>query len=77
MLELITGVLAYSLEGEKPWDLALLFSQRIYYRDLMYYVVFKSVFYALRGRLVGWGKLERTASMSASLDSDQPVRQAA
>jgi len=76
-LELITGVLAYALETAKPWDLALLFAQRIFYRYLLYYVLFKSVLYALRGRLVGWGKLERTASMSASLDSDQPVRQAA
>jgi hypothetical protein len=76
-LELITGVLAYALEAAKPWDLALLFAQRIFYRYLLYYVLFKSVLYALRGRLVGWGKLERTASMSASLDSEHPVKQAA
>jgi len=76
-LELLTGVLAYALEAAKPWDLALLFAQRIFYRYLMYYVLFKSVIYALRGRLVGWGKLERTASMSESLDNDHPVQQAA
>jgi len=29
----------------------------------MYYVLFKSILYAMRGRLVGWGKLERTATV--------------
>jgi hypothetical protein len=53
----------------KPWELSLLFVSRIFYRELMYYVLFKSMLYALRGRLVGWGKLDRTASVSASLDT--------
>jgi peptidoglycan-N-acetylglucosamine deacetylase len=63
VLELLTGLMAYWLEGEKPWDLALLFFQRIYYRELMYYVVAKSLIYAVRGRVVGWGKLERRATV--------------
>ena len=62
-LELLTGLMAYWLEGEKPWDLTLLFFQRIYYRELMYYVVAKSLIYAMRGRVVGWGKLERRATV--------------
>ena len=66
VLELLTGLLAYGLEGEKPWDLALLFFQRIYYRELMYYVVAKSLIYAVRGRVVGWGKLERRATVQGS-----------
>jgi cellulose synthase/poly-beta-1,6-N-acetylglucosamine synthase-like glycosyltransferase len=64
VLELLTGLLAYGLEGEKPWDLALLFFQRVYYRELMYYVVAKSLIYAVRGRVVGWGKLERRATVA-------------
>ena len=68
-LELLTGALAYGLERAKPWDLGLMFAQRIFYRYLMYYVLFKSVLYALRGRLVGWGKLERTASVSLGVDA--------
>jgi peptidoglycan-N-acetylglucosamine deacetylase len=63
VLEFLTGLMAYWLEGEKPWDLALLFFQRIYYRELMYYVVGKSLIYAVRGRVVGWGKLERRATV--------------
>ncbi|MGA2742643.1 MAG: glycosyltransferase [Bryobacteraceae bacterium] len=64
VLELLTGLMAYWLEGEKPWDLSLLFFQRIYYRELMYYVVAKSLIYAVRGRVVGWGKLERRATVA-------------
>ncbi len=63
VLELLTGLLAYALEGEKPWDLALLFFQRVYYRELMYYVLAKSLLFAMKGRLVGWGKLERRATV--------------
>lgn len=66
VLELLTGLVAYALEGEKPWDLTLLFFQRIYYRELMYYVVAKSLIYAVRGRVVGWGKLERRATVQGA-----------
>jgi len=61
VLETLTALLAYSLEGEKPTDLLLFFFQRIYFRGLMQYVLGKSLVFALRGRIVGWGKLERTA----------------
>lgn len=63
-LELLTGVLAYALEGAAAWDLTLLFFQRIYYRQLMLFVLFKSIAHAVRGQLVGWGKLERKASVT-------------
>lgn len=65
LLELVTAVLAFSLERAPAWDLALLLFQRIYYRQLMYFVLAKSILYAMRGRLVGWGKLERRATVSA------------
>jgi len=63
LLELATALLAYALEGTAAWDVVLLFIQRVYYRQLMYYVLGKSILYAMRGRLVGWGKLERTATV--------------
>jgi cellulose synthase/poly-beta-1,6-N-acetylglucosamine synthase-like glycosyltransferase/spore germination protein YaaH/peptidoglycan/xylan/chitin deacetylase (PgdA/CDA1 family) len=66
VVELLTGFLAYALEGEKPWDLTLLFFQRIYFRQLMHYVLLKSLIFAMRGRLVGWGKLERRATVTQS-----------
>ena len=39
-----------------PW----LLLQRFVYRQLMYYVILKSIVAAIRGRAVGWNKLERT-----------------
>ena len=63
VLELMTGLLAYGLEGEPPRDLVWLFFQRVYYRMLMQWVLLRSVLYAIRGGLVGWGKIERHASV--------------
>lgn len=65
LVELASGFVAYALEEENPKDLALLFFQRLFYRQLMNEVLLKTLLYALRGRLVGWGKLERTASVQA------------
>ena len=65
LVELLSGCVAYALEEENPKDLSLLFFQRLFYRQLMHEVLLKSLLYALRGRLVGWGKLERTASVQA------------
>jgi cellulose synthase/poly-beta-1,6-N-acetylglucosamine synthase-like glycosyltransferase/peptidoglycan/xylan/chitin deacetylase (PgdA/CDA1 family)/spore germination protein YaaH len=65
LLELATAILSFALERVPAWDLALLFFQRIYYRQLMYFVLAKSILYAMRGRLVGWGKLERRATVTA------------
>jgi len=65
VVELLSGGVAYALEEENPRDLALLFFQRLFYRQLMNEVLLKTLLYALRGRLVGWGKLERTASVEA------------
>jgi peptidoglycan-N-acetylglucosamine deacetylase len=64
VVELITGFLAYALEGVPAWDLTLLFFQTIYYRQLMLYVLGKSFLFAIRGRLVGWGKMERKATVT-------------
>ena len=52
-----------ALERRAPWgDLVWMPVQRFGYRQLMYYVVVKSVDAALHGARVGWGKLERRAS---------------
>ena len=66
VLELVTGFLAYALEGLPPWDLTLLLFQTIYYRQIMLYVLGKSILFAIRGRIVGWGKLERKATVTAN-----------
>ncbi len=63
-LDLSAGALGMSLERKAPWrDLVWLPIQRFGYRQLMYYVVVKSVVTAIRGYRVGWGKLERRATV--------------
>lgn len=45
--------------------LGWLLIQRFGYRQVMYWVMVKSVFTAIRGAIVGWGKLERKATVEA------------
>ena len=40
--------------------------QRFGYRQIMYYVVVRSIATALRGPFVGWGKLERHGTVKAA-----------
>ncbi len=62
-LDLSAGALGMTLERRAPWgDLVWMPIQRFGYRQLMYYVVVKSIDAALHGARVGWGKLERRAS---------------
>jgi cellulose synthase/poly-beta-1,6-N-acetylglucosamine synthase-like glycosyltransferase len=62
-LELLAGMFAYALEGENPFDLSLLFFQRIFYPRLMLYVVCKSALFAIGGRAIGWGVHVRNATV--------------
>ncbi len=65
-VDLIAATLAFLIEKkEDRWLLLWLVLQRFGYRQIMYYVVVKSVLKALQGRLVGWGKLERKATVTA------------
>jgi cellulose synthase/poly-beta-1,6-N-acetylglucosamine synthase-like glycosyltransferase/spore germination protein YaaH/peptidoglycan/xylan/chitin deacetylase (PgdA/CDA1 family) len=62
-LDLSAAAIGMALERRAPWrDLVWLPIQRFGYRQLMYYVVVKSVATAIRGYRVGWGKLERRAT---------------
>ncbi|MEO7617570.1 MAG: glycosyltransferase [Candidatus Saccharibacteria bacterium] len=62
----MSGMALY-LDGEAFWALWLLIPQRIIYRQLMYYVIVRSVVNVLRGNLVGWGTLKREGSDLADL----------
>jgi cellulose synthase/poly-beta-1,6-N-acetylglucosamine synthase-like glycosyltransferase/peptidoglycan/xylan/chitin deacetylase (PgdA/CDA1 family)/spore germination protein YaaH len=55
---------AFVLERKERWSLLWwLFLQRFCYRQVMYYVMVKSVATAVRGAVVGWGKLDRKATV--------------
>ena len=57
------GVLAFAYEGENMLKLVWLIPQRIVYRWLMLYVLYKSIRRALRGQLQSWGVLKRTGNV--------------
>jgi peptidoglycan-N-acetylglucosamine deacetylase len=61
-----TACFAFMLERRERWRLLWwLFLQRFCYRQVMYYVMIKSVTIATAGAMVGWGKLERKATAEA------------
>jgi cellulose synthase/poly-beta-1,6-N-acetylglucosamine synthase-like glycosyltransferase len=63
-LDLLAALVAFLLERKEDWRLLIwLVFQRFLYRQLMYYVAIKSTLTAIRGTIVGWGKLERKATV--------------
>ncbi len=62
-VELAGAYLAFRLDKEDKKLLGWLLLQRFVYRQLMYYVIVKSLVVAVRGSLVGWGKLDRKGTV--------------
>jgi len=63
-VDFLAAFIAFCLERKEDWKLLLwLIPQRFLYRQLMYYVAIKSVIKAIQGHVVGWGKLERKATV--------------
>ena len=76
-VDYLAAALAFALEPkENKWLLVGLFWQRFFYRQLMYYVAIKSTLASVRGALVGWGKLDRKATVHAPPDQG-PAKPAA
>jgi cellulose synthase/poly-beta-1,6-N-acetylglucosamine synthase-like glycosyltransferase/peptidoglycan/xylan/chitin deacetylase (PgdA/CDA1 family)/spore germination protein YaaH len=66
----LAAAFAFLLERRERWRLLWwLLLQRFCYRQVMYYVMVKSVATAARGALVGWGKLERKGSVQVQTES--------
>ncbi|WP_409305900.1 glycosyltransferase [Peribacillus sp. SCS-155] len=64
LLDFFTSLYAFRLERESPRPLVSLFLQRILYKQLMTYVVIKSIISAVKGVTVGWGKLKRKGNVT-------------
>jgi len=63
-VDLLAAVFGFSMERREKWSLTWwLVLQRFGYRQIMYYVLVRSISTALRGRFVGWSKLERTGTV--------------
>jgi len=60
LIDILIAFAAFISEENKKWSLIwLLPFQRFFYRQLLYLVSLKSLFMALSGKLVLWGKQER------------------
>jgi len=62
-LDLVLSAVAVLLEGEDLALLAGLFVQRILYRQLLWVALARSLWNAVAGLAVGWGKLQRTGTV--------------
>ena len=61
-LEFTAALIALRMERGNLRLLPWVFFQRFLYRQLMYYVVLRALWSALRGSAVGWNKFERTGT---------------
>ena len=60
----VTGAaLAFAYEKENHLKLIWMLPQRLIYRQMMYYILIKSINKAIKGELQGWGALNRTGSV--------------
>ncbi len=63
LVDAAVSILAFSYEKEKFSKLIWLVPQRLVYRWLMYYILFKSYRKAIKGELQHWGVLKRTGNV--------------
>jgi peptidoglycan-N-acetylglucosamine deacetylase len=62
LIDFLTCIVAFALERKEDWSLLWpLLLQRFYYRQMMYFVLFRSVMGAVQGRSVGWRGVEPEA----------------
>ncbi|MCQ6959917.1 glycosyltransferase [Mucilaginibacter aquariorum] len=63
MIDFLVGILAFRMEKEDYRKLVYIIPQRFIWRQLMYYILFKSIRKALKGELNTWGVLKRTGNV--------------
>jgi cellulose synthase/poly-beta-1,6-N-acetylglucosamine synthase-like glycosyltransferase/peptidoglycan/xylan/chitin deacetylase (PgdA/CDA1 family)/spore germination protein YaaH len=68
VIDFIVGIIAFRMEKESYSKLIYIIPQRFLWRQLMYYVLFKSMRKALKGELSGWGVLKRTGNVKVDAD---------
>jgi len=64
LCDLILAAAAVRIEGLSLQKALWIVPQRFLYRPLLSYVIWKSLLHAMRGAWVGWGKLQRTATVA-------------
>ncbi|MFC9926911.1 bifunctional polysaccharide deacetylase/glycosyltransferase family 2 protein [Streptomyces sp. NPDC127190] len=71
LLQLLMGLYAFRLDGERAGPLWSLPLQQFVYRQLMYLVVIQSVFTAVSGSRLRWQRMERYGSLQAPASTTQ------
>ncbi|WP_371501149.1 glycosyltransferase [Kitasatospora sp. NBC_00374] len=69
LLQVLMGVYAFRLDGERTGPLWSLPLQQFVYRQLMYLVVVQSVFTAVAGSRLRWQRMERYGSLPVARES--------
>jgi len=65
LMDVMLAVMACWMDDESILSAWIILPMRIMYRPLLSWVIWRSIFKALKGAWVTWGKLERTASVTA------------
>jgi cellulose synthase/poly-beta-1,6-N-acetylglucosamine synthase-like glycosyltransferase/peptidoglycan/xylan/chitin deacetylase (PgdA/CDA1 family)/spore germination protein YaaH len=68
LIDFVVAVIAFWMQKEDYKKLVYIIPQRFIWRQLMYYVLFKSIRKALKGELSGWGALKRTGNVTIKKD---------
>lgn len=63
LVDFVVGIIAFWMEKEDYKKLWYIIPQRFIWRQLMYYILIKSVRHALKGELSGWGTVKRTGNV--------------
>ena len=63
LVDIAGAALAFAYEKENHLKLIWMVPQRLIYRQMMYYILIKSINKAIKGELQGWGALNRTGSV--------------
>jgi poly-beta-1,6 N-acetyl-D-glucosamine synthase len=66
LVDVAGAALAFAFEKEDPRKLFWMIPQRLFYRQLMYYILIRSFRRAIKGELQGWGKLKRTGNVKTA-----------
>jgi cellulose synthase/poly-beta-1,6-N-acetylglucosamine synthase-like glycosyltransferase/peptidoglycan/xylan/chitin deacetylase (PgdA/CDA1 family)/spore germination protein YaaH len=64
LVDVIFGFIAFKIEKQPYRKLVYIIPQRFVWRQLMYYVLFKSLRKALKGEFSGWGILKRSGNFT-------------
>jgi len=72
-VEIIGALPAMIMDKEDVRLVAWLPLQRFVYRQLMYFVILKSIYTAIHGSIVGWGKIERKGTVSQPVLDPSPA----